>query len=273
MGGFWVIWWHTFFAHIFEVWGLADLLGGILCGGIIWFIEWLSHKFPILGGKMTIPRKRWILVGFASGVLLVHLIVVIPYNIYKTSQAQIETLQADNRTATQLIDQLEFDRELAQNQLEQKTSASTTPTVSPLTIQANGAMTIDKTVNPAYNPSLPPNYRFVFQNLPGIGVSQELFSENSLLAINFNFYVVYPVKIDSMQLSINGQTLESSPLIINNFTPQLENLQLLLWVYFKYEGILKPGNYNARLITVAGNTTFTSNTFPITISEPKKQEQ
>lgn len=190
----------------------------------------------------------------------------------ETLQSQIRVFQAENITATQRIADLENAQALSTKVLNQQTANNLT--ASPLTIQANIAMTIDRVVNPAYNPSLPPNYRFVFQNLPGIGVSQELFSENSLLAVNFNFYVVAPIKIDSMQLSINGQTLESSPLIIENFTPQLERLELLLWVFFKYEGIIKPGHYdNVKLIAIADNTTFSSNPFTVTIPEPKKQEQ
>ena len=270
---FWSVWGNNFFVHIFEVWGLADLIGGIVVGGIIWFLEWSLHKFPNWGKKMKIPRKRGVAIGFIIGVLLVHLIIVIPYNIYKTDQLQIGTLQTANKTATQRISDLEFDRALVEQQLKGTTSNVPIPPI--LKLVEDWGETFDKIANPKYDPircSTGP--RFVFPGRCCSPFPPELDSENSVLAIKCKFYVMYPVTIDSVSLSIGGKTLVTDPGFFDNKVRPEDLISFdSYWIYFKYKGIIKPGTYdNVTIIAIAENTTFISNPISVIVREPKIQE-
>ena len=181
----------------------------------------------------------------------------------------MQTQQAsDLNNANKRISDLEFDRTIAEKQLKGDTQSTNSPTVPLLTIKVTAGMVLNKVPNKNYNPSYPSGERLVFPDIGLPYVPQELLGENSVIAVIYNFYVVFPIPIDSVQLSIDNKTIESAPLFFKEARPEFLNWPNLWLLYFKYEGIIKSGHYsNAKIIVVSDNTTFISNPFEITIPE------
>lgn len=227
---------------------------------------WITSTWGLKGMK-DIAKKHWDkILRFARPLSVGLLFVCFVFAAYS-----MQTQQASDLTnANKRISDLEFDRTIAEKQLKGDTQLTNSPTAPLLKPWVNGAMVIHKVPNVNYNPSYPSGPELIF-DICCPNVPSELLNDDSVIAVNYKFYVMYPMSIDSVQLSINSKHIASPPLFSTQATPEMETWNMLFWLYFKCEGTINPGHYdNATLIVIADNTTYVSNPFSVTIPEANK---
>lgn len=179
--------------------------------------------------------------------------------------------------ANQRIQDLQLGQALATKALAQEHSQPSSPTAPLLTVWINGATVLKKTQNENYDPAHPdysPEYYFkIFA--PSMPIDWN--TEDSILAVNYKYYMAHPMKLDSefAKLSVDNKIIQSAPLFFLSVSQEMFYPQggtfngptaLQFWMYFKYKGIVKPGNYSGATISViAENVTYTSSPFQIYI--------
>jgi len=264
---------------------------------ILWWNKWYSQKkihwaFPVFTGFLGVVLGLLISpqIGVICLILTVYLgeVIFIPWNCIfgKIGKSWLKSLLSYLTPAIVCIliaiptfDSIVsiFPSPASKQEIENLKEQTAILSKQRLTIQANGAMILNKVPNMNHDPSYPTsenNPLYVFSICCPF-VPKELLNEKSIIAVNYKYYVQSPLKIDSRQLSIDGKTLVSpTPSLFGDARPEYNTYSELLFLYFKYDGIIKPGRYdNVTLIVIAENTTFSSNTFTIIIPEPKKQEE
>jgi hypothetical protein len=229
---------------------LLSLQAGIIIGslivlfGIYLFIKtWVDQK---------VTRKN---VTFIVLVILSIVIILMPILFIHQSS------QSSNNTIIVNPPQINITNVLQQ------------PNATSLTIEVKGALVVNKMLNKNYFPEFPnSNSRFIFPDLfPPI--PQELYDDNSIIAVNYNYYSQSPMPINTVQLSIDNKIIESPPSIFKEARPEYINWPYSWFLYFKYDGIIKSGNYsNCKIIVTSGNDKFVSKPFDIQITDPIKLE-